>query len=192
MSDEQREVLEMDVVFVGAGPASLAGAYHLARLIAGHNQRASAKLEVSIAVLEKGKDAASHALSGAVVDPRALRELLPDSWHEAPFEGKVEHEELLLLTSKRAFSLPIPPPLENDGNYVASVGKLMKWLAPKVEAAGVERIRVLEQAPHELAQLAGALEQAGVDQDAPVRDLDQELAPGHRAGGAEKRDRGTV
>jgi electron-transferring-flavoprotein dehydrogenase len=134
---EQREVLEMDVVFVGGGPASLAGAYHLARLIAGHNQTASAKLEASIAVLEKGKDAASHALSGAVVDPRALRELLPDSWREAPFEAKVEHEELLLFTGKRAFSLPIPPPLENEGNYVTSVGKLAKWLAAKVEAAGV-------------------------------------------------------
>src|SRR5262245_46811727 len=131
MSDE-RETLELDVLFVGAGPASLAGAYHLARLA-----RASG-LEISIGVLEKGREVNSHALSGAVVDPRALRELFPDDWRSAPFEGEVHHEKLLYLTSKRSLSLPIPPPLENEGNYVASLGKLLKWMAPKVEAAGVD------------------------------------------------------
>ncbi|HEY7215988.1 MAG TPA: NAD(P)/FAD-dependent oxidoreductase, partial [Thermoanaerobaculia bacterium] len=131
MSDE-RETLELDVLFVGAGPASLAGAYHLARLA-----RASG-LELSIGVLEKGREVNSHALSGAVVDPRALRELFPDDWRSAPFEGEVHHEKLLYLTQKRALSLPIPPPLENEGNYVASLGKLLKWMAPKVEAAGVD------------------------------------------------------
>ena len=94
--------------------------------------------EISIAVLEKGKEISSHALSGAVVDPRAFRELFPDDWRQAPFEGAVEHERLLFLTGKRAVSLPIPPPLENEGNYVASLGKLLKWMAPKVEAAGVD------------------------------------------------------
>ncbi|HEX4965480.1 MAG TPA: electron transfer flavoprotein-ubiquinone oxidoreductase [Thermoanaerobaculia bacterium] len=131
MSDE-RETLEMDVVFVGAGPASLAGAYHLARLAKG------AGMELSIGVLEKGREITSHALSGAIADPRALKELLPEEWREAPFEGKIEHEKFLFLTENKSLSLPIPPPLENEGSYVTSLGKLLKWLAPKVEAAGVD------------------------------------------------------
>ena len=131
MSDE-RETLELDVLFVGAGPASLAGAYHLARLAK------ESGMELAIGVLEKGKEITSHALSGAVVDPRALRELFPDDWRSAPYEGEIEHEKLLYLTEKKSFSLPIPPPLENEGNYVASLGKLLKWMAPKVEAAGVD------------------------------------------------------
>src|SRR5437763_1990644 len=99
MSDEQRETLDIDVLFVGAGPASLAGAYHLARLLRERNATAAGgKLEVSIAVLEKGKEIASHALSGAVVDPRAFQELYPEDWRQAPFEGRVEDEELLFLT----------------------------------------------------------------------------------------------
>jgi electron-transferring-flavoprotein dehydrogenase len=140
MSDQERETLEIDILFVGAGPASLAGAYHLARLIREHNARAKPPLEVSIAVLEKGREIGSHALSGAVVDPRALRELFPADWQSAPFEGRVEHEgeEVLFLTEKRAMSIPIPPPLENEGSYVASLGKLVKWMAPKVEEAGVD------------------------------------------------------
>jgi electron-transferring-flavoprotein dehydrogenase len=131
MSDE-RETLELDVLFVGAGPASLAGACHLARLAK------ESGMELAIGVLEKGKEITSHALSGAVVDPRALRELFPDDWKSAPFEGEVEHEKLLFLTERKSFSLPIPPPLENEGNSVASLGKLLKWMAPRVEAAGVD------------------------------------------------------
>ena len=72
---------------------------------------------MSIAGLEKGREIGSHALSGAVVDPRAFRELYPDDWKSAPFEARVEHEELLLLTQKSSRSLPIPPPLDNEGNY---------------------------------------------------------------------------
>jgi electron-transferring-flavoprotein dehydrogenase len=134
----ERETLEIDVLFVGAGPASLAGAYHLGQLIRAHNAAAAKPLEVSIAVLEKGHEIGSHALSGAVLDPRALRELFTTTWREAPLEGEVEHERFLFLTSRRAFPLPIPPPLENEGNYVASLGKLLKWMAPQVEAAGVD------------------------------------------------------
>lgn len=141
MNDVEREVLDLDVVFVGAGPASLAGAYHLGRLIEAHNaevQTGNGKLEPAIAVLEKGKEIGSHAISGAVIDPRALRELMPKSWREAPFEGKVEEEELLWMTAERAFSMPIPPMLENDGKYVASLGRLLKWIAPQVEDLGVD------------------------------------------------------
>ena len=133
-----RETLDIDVLFVGAGPASLAGAYHLANLIREHNEKSSAGIEVSIAVLEKGREIGSHALSGAVVDPRAFRELYPEDWKSAPFEAKVEHEQFLLLTKKGSQSLPIPPPMDNEGNYVASLGKLVKWMAAKAEAAGVD------------------------------------------------------
>jgi electron-transferring-flavoprotein dehydrogenase len=138
MQDPPRESLDIDVVFVGAGPASLAGAYHLARLLRRHNEQGGRRLEVSIAVLEKGKDASAHALSGAIVDPRALRELFPDSWQEAPFEAPVGREEFLWMTASRALSLPIPPPIHNEGYFVASLGKLLKWMVPKVEAEGVE------------------------------------------------------
>lgn len=142
MSEEEREVLDIDVLFVGAGPASLAGAYHLGKLIEAHNESAEANgfepIEVSIAVLEKGQEVNSHALSGAVVDPKALKELMPDSWQDAPFEGEVTKEQFLYLSKDRAVSLPIPPPLRNDGKYVASLGKLVKWLAPQVEDLDID------------------------------------------------------
>ncbi len=134
MSEEEREVLDIDVLFVGAGPASLAGAYHLGKLIEAHNEAGDGEaIEVSIAVLEKGQEVGSHALSGAVVDPRAFKELMPDTWEDAPFEAKVEDEKFLYMTKKGAVSLPIPPPLVNKGKYVASLGKLLKWMAPQLE-----------------------------------------------------------
>ncbi|HVR29855.1 MAG TPA: electron transfer flavoprotein-ubiquinone oxidoreductase [Thermoanaerobaculia bacterium] len=136
---EERETLDIDVLFVGAGPASLAGAYRLARLIAQHNASGHGEpLEISIAVLEKGAEIGSHALSGAVVDPRALRELYPADWRQAPLEAEVADEKLLWLTSKRALSLPVPPMLDNEGKWVASLGKLVKWMAAKTEAEGVD------------------------------------------------------
>jgi electron-transferring-flavoprotein dehydrogenase len=145
----ERETLDIDVLFVGAGPASLAGAYRLATLVAEHNAADDGHghghghgehhpLEVSIAVIEKGAEMGAHALSGAVVDPQALRELFPGEWREAPLEGEVKDEKLLWLTSKRAISVPVPPMLDNEGKYVASLGKLVKWMAGKVESAGVD------------------------------------------------------
>ena len=141
MDDVQRESLDLDVVFVGAGPASLAGAYHLGRLIERHNERVTTgngRLEPTIAVLEKGKEVGSHALSGAVLDPRALRELFPERWREAPVEGEVEDEELLWLTRESVLPLPIPPMLENEGKSVVALGKLVKWMAARVEEVGVD------------------------------------------------------
>ena len=138
MTNSERETLDVDVLFVGAGPANLAGAYHLGKLVQRHNETAEQTLEVSIAVLEKGKEIGSHAISGAVVDPRALRELFPDDWRHAPFEGAVEDEKLLWMTARRALSMPIPPPLENEGKYVASIGKLLKWMASRAEDVGVD------------------------------------------------------
>jgi electron-transferring-flavoprotein dehydrogenase len=136
----ERETLEIDVLFVGAGPANLAGAYHLAKLIERHNaQPGAAKLEPSIAVLEKGKEIGSHALSGAVLDPRALAELFPEDWQQAPLEGEIHQEDVLYMTERRAWALPIiPPPMQNHGNFVVSLGKLVKWMAGKVEAMGVD------------------------------------------------------
>ncbi len=135
----ERETLELDVLFVGAGPASLAGAIHLGRLLERHNRSSTQKLELSMAVLEKGSELGAHALSGAVVDPRALRELLPDSWKEAPFEAEVGSERVLWLTESRAWPLPFTPPtLRNHGCYVASLGKLVKWLGREVERLGID------------------------------------------------------
>ena len=140
MTSAERETLDIDVLFVGAGPASLAGAYHLAKLLAAHNSRAAsgAKIELSIAVLEKGSEVGAHGFSGAIVDPRSLRELFPDKFAAIPFEAEVGREHLWWLTEQKAISLPEPPPLKNHGNYVASLGKLVKWMAKEVEALGVD------------------------------------------------------
>ncbi|MEM8995990.1 MAG: electron transfer flavoprotein-ubiquinone oxidoreductase, partial [Acidobacteriota bacterium] len=139
MSEEEREILDIDVLFVGAGPASLAGAYHLGKLIEAHNEAGEGEpIDAMIAVLEKGEEIGSHALSGAVVDPKALQELMPDEWQDAPFEGKVEKEGFLYMTKGGATSLPVPPPLVNKGKYVASLGRLMKWLAPKLEEMEID------------------------------------------------------
>jgi electron-transferring-flavoprotein dehydrogenase len=138
MTEPERETLEMDVVFVGAGPASLAGAYHLARLVEEHNAReGGSPLEVEIAVLEKGQEVGSHAFSGAVVDPVAFRELLPERWEEAPFEAPVGKDRLLYLTENRSVSLPTPPMMSNHGYRVASLGRLVKWLGELAEEKGV-------------------------------------------------------
>lgn len=138
MAETAREVLDVDVVFVGAGPANLAAAIHLGRMIQRHNEGAAKKLEVSLAIFEKGKEIGSHALSGAVVDPRAMVELFPDEWQQAPFEGKIEDEELWWMTASKAFKMPIPPMLDNRGKYVASLGRLLKWMETKLEDAGVD------------------------------------------------------
>ena len=140
MNDIERETLDLDVLFVGAGPAGLAGAYHLGRLIRDHNAAGDGRepLEVSIGVLEKGQEVGSHILSGAVVDPRSLKELFPGSWQDAPLSAEVDKERMLWLTERFALPMPIPPPLENHGNHVASVGRLAKWMAERCEEVDVD------------------------------------------------------
>ena len=142
----ERESLEMDVVFIGAGPANLSGALHLARLVAAHDEavargeREGEPLgEVQIAVIEKGAAVGSHILSGAVMDPRALKELIPDFVEQgAPLESPVKEDFFLYLTEKRAIRSPItPPPLRNHGYYIVSLNKLTAWLGEQCEAAGV-------------------------------------------------------
>src|ERR671933_64377 len=142
----ERESIEMDVLFVGAGPASLSGALHLARLVREHNEAVAAGKkegkplgEVQIAVIEKGAYVGAHILSGAVMDPKALRELIPDFEEQgAPLESPVKEDFFLYLTKTRAIRSPVtPPPLKNHGYYIVSLNKLTAWLGEKCEEAGV-------------------------------------------------------
>jgi electron-transferring-flavoprotein dehydrogenase len=145
MTDVNREVLEVDVVFVGAGPACLAGAIRLAQRARAHDENIDAagtgrKLgELNIAVIEKGSEVGLHSLSGAVLDPRALRELFPDfESMDFPVEKKVDTDSVHFLTEKSAYKFPVtPPPLQNHGNLVVSLYKVTRWLAAQAEALGI-------------------------------------------------------
>jgi len=140
----EREVLDVDVLFVGAGPASLAGAIHLARLVRAKNaerERAGEPpKEIFLAVIEKAKEPGAHALSGAVLDPRALAALVPDfPEKECPLEGSVGEDDLYFLTARGKIRVPFTPaPLRNHGNHVISLGAFTKWLAGIAEEEGVE------------------------------------------------------
>ena len=124
----ERDRLEVDVLFVGAGPASLAGAIRLGQLA----QSAGRALE--ILVIEKGGEIGHHGISGAVMDPRALDELLGDWREHAPVESPVTTDELWFLTSRAKIKAPFtPPPLNNHGKYVASLQKICKWLGEVAE-----------------------------------------------------------
>ena len=141
----ERDTLEMDVLLVGAGPANLSCALHLTNLINAHNERAKARGEkpldeINIAVIEKAAEIGAHQLSGAVLDPVSLRELIPDfeKHGQAPLEAPVGEEHVYFLTKRGKIELPVlPPPLRNHGNYVVSLNKLIRWLGDKCEAAGV-------------------------------------------------------
>ena len=143
---EERDVMEVDVLFVGGGIASLSGALHLTNLIKKHNEQVEQegggkKLdEIMIAVLEKGAYASAHSISGAVMDPMALKELVPDFLEkDAPLEGEVRKETVCFLTKNRRIKSPItPPPLNNHGNYVISLSRLTEWLGQMVEENGVD------------------------------------------------------
>ena len=143
---EEREIMEVDVLFVGGGIASLSGALHLVTLIKKHNEDVEQKGngekidEIMIAILEKGTYVGSHAISGAVMDPVALKELIPDFIEKgAPLEGEIKKEEVCFLTKKGKIRSPItPPPLNNHGNYVVSLSRMTEWLGQIVEESGVD------------------------------------------------------
>jgi electron-transferring-flavoprotein dehydrogenase len=137
-TDPEDERIEVGILIVGAGPAGLACAIRLGQLLEDAPEIRERLGEVPVAVLEKGKQSGSHLLSGAVVNPRALRRLFKGrkGVDEMPFYGPVEHESVYFLTPKRALRIPAPPTMKNDGNYVASLSQLGRWLAEQAEEGG--------------------------------------------------------
>lgn len=124
--------MEYDVVIVGAGPAGLSAAIKLKQLAIKENR------ELNVCILEKGAQVGAHILSGAVLEPRSLKELLPENWQDAPLDTPVGKDLFYFLSSSRAYRLPTPKPMQNHGNYIISLGELCQFLATQAENLGCE------------------------------------------------------
>jgi len=132
------EAVPMDVVFVGGGPAGLAGAIELARLVKRDSEAGGDVGEIEIGVLEKAGQLGEHSLSGAVVNPSGFQELFPElNVSDFPFRGPVTKEGVYVLTDSRAVRIPTPPTMRNHGNHIASICEIVRWLGEKAEGLGV-------------------------------------------------------
>ena len=125
--------MDFDVVIVGAGPSGLSAAIHLKKLANQHNK------DLGVCIVEKGAEVGAHILSGAVLEPRTLEELIPE-WRDlgAPLNTPATQDSFLFLTERSSYSLPTPPQMKNKGNFIISLGNFCRWLATQAENIGVE------------------------------------------------------
>src|ERR1700758_3545731 len=176
----EREQLEADVLIIGAGPGGLACALHLANLIEKHTaaSKTPALSTENIYVLEKARELGAHQLSGAIMDPRGIAELVPDFLKSAPLDTPVTGDAAYYFPESAAHKLPItPPPLANHGNYIVSLNKVVKWLGGLVEAKGVNIFtqfagaQLLYEKRGSVEGVAGVLtEDKGIDKSGKQKD----------------------